>query len=116
MVAPCFSNFSLIINASFFKTFVFIGVGALSTKFFASFNPSPAISLTIFITCIVLKSAGDKKIQVIKIVREIAGLGLKEAKNLVDSAPTPIKTKVLKKDALIIKEKLEKHGATIEVQ
>jgi len=65
---------------------------------------------------VVLKSAGEKKIQVIKIVREIAALGLKEAKNLVDSAPTSIKTKIPEKDALVIKEKLEKHGATIEIK
>lgn len=65
---------------------------------------------------VILKSAGEKKIQVIKIVREIAALGLKEAKNLVDSAPTSIKTKILEKDALVIKERLEKHGAIIEIK
>ena len=65
---------------------------------------------------VVLKSAGDKKINVIKIVREITSLGLKEAKDLVDSAPKPVKEKVSKEEAESIKAKFEEMGATVELQ
>src|SRR5690554_4238237 len=65
---------------------------------------------------VILDSAGDKKIQVIKVVREITGLGLKEAKDLVDNAPKPIKEGVSKADAEDIKAKLEEVGATIEIK
>jgi large subunit ribosomal protein L7/L12 len=65
---------------------------------------------------VVLKSAGDKKINVIKIVREITNLGLKEAKDLVDSAPKPVKEKVTKEEAESIKAKFEEMGATVELQ
>lgn len=65
---------------------------------------------------ILLETVGDKKIQVIKTVREITALGLKEAKQLVDNAPKVIKENVLKEEASSIKEKLEKHGAVIKIQ
>jgi len=65
---------------------------------------------------VVLKAAGDKKIQVIKVVREITGLGLKEAKELVDGAPKPVKTGVPKEQAEEIKKKLEEQGAEVEVK
>ena len=65
---------------------------------------------------VILSSAGDKKINVIKVVREITGLGLKEAKELVDSAPKPIKEGIAKKDAEEIKAKLEEVGATVELK
>ncbi len=65
---------------------------------------------------VVLKSAGDKKINVIKIVREITNLGLKEAKDLVDSVPKPVKEKITKEEAETIKAKFEEVGATIELQ
>ena len=65
---------------------------------------------------VVLKTAGDKKINVIKIVREITSLGLKEAKDLVDSAPKPVKENVSKEEAEAIKAKFEEMGATIELQ
>jgi large subunit ribosomal protein L7/L12 len=65
---------------------------------------------------VVLSAAGDKKIQVIKVVRELTGLGLKEAKDLVDSAPKPVKTGVSKEEADSIKAKLEEQGATVEVK
>ncbi|HOA83177.1 MAG TPA: 50S ribosomal protein L7/L12 [Thermodesulfovibrio thiophilus] len=65
---------------------------------------------------VILKAAGDKKIQVIKVVRELTGLGLKEAKDLVDGAPKPVKTGVSKEEAETIKAKLEAEGATVEVQ
>ena len=65
---------------------------------------------------VILKSAGDKKINVIKVVREITGLGLKAAKALVDEAPKPVKEKVAKAEADEIKAKLEEAGAQIEVK
>ena len=63
-----------------------------------------------------LKEAGAKKIQVIKVVREITGLGLKEAKDLVDGAPQTVKAGVTKDEAATIKAKLEEQGATVEVK
>ena len=65
---------------------------------------------------VVLNAAGDKKIQVIKVVRELTGLGLKEAKDLVDGAPKPVKEKVAKAEAADMKKKLEEVGATVEVK
>jgi large subunit ribosomal protein L7/L12 len=65
---------------------------------------------------VVLESAGDKKIQVIKVVREITGLGLKEAKDLVDSAPSTVKEAVGKADAEQIKAKLEEVGAAVALK
>jgi large subunit ribosomal protein L7/L12 len=65
---------------------------------------------------VVLSGAGDKKIQVIKVVREITGLGLKEAKDLVDGAPKPVKEAVPKAEAETIKKKLEEAGATVELK
>jgi len=65
---------------------------------------------------LVLKSAGDKKINVIKIVREITNLGLKEAKDLVDGAPKPVKEGLAKADAEAMKKKFEEVGAQVELQ
>ena len=65
---------------------------------------------------VVLKEAGAKKIQVIKVVREITGLGLKEAKDLVDGAPQTVKAGVSKDEAAQIKAKLEEQGAAVEVK
>lgn len=65
---------------------------------------------------VILTNAGGSKINVIKAVREITGLGLKEAKELVDGAPKPIKEKVSKEDAEGIKAKLEEAGAAVEVK
>jgi len=64
----------------------------------------------------VLTSAGDAKINVIKAVREITGLGLKEAKDLVDSAPKAVKEAVSKEEAATVKAKLEEAGAQVEVR
>ncbi|MCY3986534.1 MAG: 50S ribosomal protein L7/L12 [Candidatus Dadabacteria bacterium] len=64
---------------------------------------------------VILSSFGEKKIQVIKAVREIAGLGLKESKELVEAAPKPVKEGVSKDEAEDIKKKLEDAGATVEV-
>jgi len=65
---------------------------------------------------VVLASAGDKKINVIKAVREATGLGLKEAKELVDGAPKPVKENVAKAEADELKAKLEEAGATVELK
>jgi len=65
---------------------------------------------------VMLISAGEKKIQVIKVVREITGLGLKEAKDLVDGAPKPVKEGVSKDEANAIKAKLEEQGAAVELK
>ncbi len=65
---------------------------------------------------VVLQAAGDKKIQVIKVVRQVTNLGLKEAKDLVDSAPKAVKEGVSKEEAENIKKQLEEAGATVEVK
>ena len=65
---------------------------------------------------VTLKEAGAKKIQVIKVVRELTGLGLKEAKDLVDGAPQAVKSGVTKDEAAAVKAKLEEQGATVEVK
>jgi large subunit ribosomal protein L7/L12 len=65
---------------------------------------------------VVLKAAGDKKINVIKAVREVTSLGLKEAKDLVESAPATVKEAVSKDEAESIKKKFEEAGATIEIK
>ena len=65
---------------------------------------------------VTLKDAGAKKIQVIKVVRELTGLGLKEAKDLVDGAPQTVKSGVSKDEANQVKAKLEEQGATVEVK
>jgi len=65
---------------------------------------------------VVLTGVGDKKIQVIKVVREITGLGLKEAKDLVDGAPKTIKEKIGKNEAAEMKAKLEEQGASVEIK
>ena len=65
---------------------------------------------------VVLASAGDKKIQVIKVVRELTGLGLKEAKDLVDGAPKNVKEGVSKDEAAKMKTALEEQGATVEIK
>ena len=65
---------------------------------------------------VILKSAGAAKLQVIKVVKEVTGLGLKEAKAVVDGAPAPVKEKVSKAEADELKEKLEAAGAEVEVK
>jgi large subunit ribosomal protein L7/L12 len=76
---------------------------------------SPAVEeKTIF--DVILSAAGDKKIQVIKVVREITALGLKEAKDLVDGAPKPVKTGISKEEAESIKAKLVEQGAVVEIK
>ena len=65
---------------------------------------------------VILTGVGDKKIQVIKVVRELTGLGLKDAKGLVDGAPNPVKEKVNKEEAESIKAKIEEAGGTVELK
>ena len=65
---------------------------------------------------VVLTGAGDKKIQVIKVVRALTGLGLKEAKDLVDGAPNPVKEGVAREEADSVKSQLEEAGASVEVK
>lgn len=65
---------------------------------------------------VILTGAGDKKIQVIKVVREVTSLGLKEAKDLVDGAPQPVKQGIGKDEAAALKAKLEAEGASVEIK
>jgi large subunit ribosomal protein L7/L12 len=65
---------------------------------------------------VMLTGSGDKKIQVIKVVRELTGLGLKEAKDLVDGAPKPVKEAVTKAEAEDVKKKIEEVGGTVELK
>jgi large subunit ribosomal protein L7/L12 len=65
---------------------------------------------------VILSDVGDKKIQVIKVVRELTGLGLKEAKDLVDGAPKPLKEGVAKAEAETIKKKIEEVGGKVEIK
>jgi len=65
---------------------------------------------------VILTGVGDKKIQVIKVVRELTALGLKEAKDLVDGAPKPVKTGVTKEEADKMKKALEEQGGTVEIK
>jgi len=80
----------------------------------AAAGAAPAEEKTAF--DVVLTNAGDKKIQVIKVVRELTNLGLKEAKDLVEGAPKPVKTGVTKEEAENIKKKLEEQGAKVEIK
>ncbi len=65
---------------------------------------------------VILKDVGAQKLQVIKVVREVTGLGLKEAKDLVDGAPKPLKEKVSKEEANAVKAKVEEAGAKVEIK
>ncbi len=92
-----------------------VGIGAVSSgAASASAVPEEAKEKTTF--TVLLKQFGDKKIQVIKEVRAITDLGLKEAKDLVESAPKPIKENVSKEEAEELKKKLEAVGAVVELQ
>ncbi|MCD6354409.1 MAG: 50S ribosomal protein L7/L12 [Prolixibacteraceae bacterium] len=65
---------------------------------------------------VILKAAGQSKLAVVKLVKELSGLGLKEAKAVVDSAPSPIKEKISKDEAEVLKSQLEEAGAEVEVK
>jgi large subunit ribosomal protein L7/L12 len=90
-----------------------VAVAAAGPAAGAGAGPAPAVEKDEF--AVVLKAAGDKKIQVIKVVREITGLGLKEAKDLVDGAPKPVKEGVNKAEAEDLKKKLEDAGGSVEL-
>jgi large subunit ribosomal protein L7/L12 len=96
------------------------GVSAASPVMIANAAVAPTAALTVAPEKedfdVVLTGSGDKKIQVIKVVRELTGLGLKEAKDLVDGAPKTVKEAVPKAEAEAIKKKLEEAGGTIELK
>lgn len=79
-------------------------------------GPAPAEAAAKEEFDVILAATGDKKIQVLKVLREVTGLGLKEAKDLVDNPPKPIKEKVKKEEAEEIKKKLEAEGAKVEIK
>ena len=91
-----------------------IAVAAVAAPGAAAAEAAPAEEKTEF--DVVLTGFGDKKIQVIKVVRELTGLGLKEAKDLVEGVPKPVKEAVSKDEAATIKKKLEEAGGTVEVK
>jgi len=91
-----------------------LAVAAAGPAAGAAAGAAPAVEKDEF--AVVLKAAGDKKIQVIKVVREITGLGLKEAKDLVDAAPKPVKEGVNKAEAEDLKKKLEEAGGSVELK
>jgi large subunit ribosomal protein L7/L12 len=97
------------------------GVEAAAAPVFAA-GPAPAAGAGAAaepekdVFTVVLTGSGDKKIQVIKVVRELTGLGLKEAKDLVDGAPKPVKEGVSKDQAEDMKKKIEEAGGTVELK
>ena len=93
---------------------VIFSPGAMAAPAGGSAAAAPAEEKTLF--DVILVSAGDKKIQVIKEVRAVTTLGLKEAKDLVEAAPKPVKEKVSKEEAEELKKKLEAAGAKVEVK
>ncbi len=97
------------------------GISASQAAFVAGVSPAGAPTAPAAVEeqtefTVILAGPGDKKIQVIKEVRAITGLGLKEAKDLVEGAPKPVKEGISKKEAQDIKAKLEAVGATVEIK
>lgn len=92
------------------------GVSAAAPAAVAAAPAAAAVAAAPTEVSVILVAAGDKKIQVIKVVRELTGLGLKEAKDLVDGAPKPVKEKISPEDAKKIKAQLEENGATVEIK
>ena len=93
-----------------------LGVSAAAPVAVAAAGPAAAAAEEKTEFNVILTEVGEKKIQVIKVVREITGLGLKEAKDLVDGAPKPVKEAVPKAEAEAIKKKLEEQGAKVEIK
>jgi large subunit ribosomal protein L7/L12 len=97
-----------------------LGVSAAAPVAVAAAGAAPAAAAAAAIEkdefTVVLTGGGDKKIQVIKVVRELTGLGLKEAKDLVDGAPKTVKEAVAKAEAESMKKKLEEAGGTVELK
>ncbi|MFY8143372.1 MAG: 50S ribosomal protein L7/L12 [Caulobacter sp.] len=98
-----------------FKTKFNVTIAAVAAGGGGAAAPAAAVEEQTEFT-VVLKEAGAKKIQVIKVVRELTGLGLKEAKDLVDGAPKNLKENVSKDEAAQIKAKLEAEGAGVEIK
>ena len=98
-----------------FKTKFNVTIAAVAAGGGGSAAPAAAVEEQTEFT-VVIKEAGSQKIQVIKVVREITGLGLKEAKDLVDGAPKSVKENVSKDEAATLKAKLEGVGAVVEVK
>ena len=98
-----------------FKTKFNVTIAAVAAGGGAGAAPAAAVEEQTEFT-VVLKEAGAKKIQVIKVVRELTGLGLKEAKDLVEAAPKPVKENAPKAEAEDIKKKLEAAGAKVELK
>ena len=114
-----FAQMSVLQLSEFKKAFEDrFGVTAAAPMMMGAMPQGPAAAAEVEQTefDVVLAAAGDKKIQVIKVVREITGLGLKEAKDLVDGAPKTVKDKVSKAEAGQFKARLEEVGATVEVK
>ena len=93
-----------------------LGVSAAAPVAVAAAGPAAAAAEEKTEFNVILAETGEKKIQVIKVVRELTGLGLKEAKDLVDGAPKPVKEAVPKAEAETIKKKLEEQGAKVEIK
>ena len=93
-----------------------LGVSAAAPVAVAAAAAGPAAAEEKTEFNVILAEVGEKKIQVIKVVRELTGLGLKEAKDLVDGAPKPVKEGVAKAEAETIKKKLEEQGAKVEIK
>lgn len=91
-----------------------VAVAAVAASGAPAAESAPAEEKTEF--DVVLTSFGDKKIQVIKVVRELTGLGLKEAKDLVEAVPKPVKEGISKEEAATVKKKLEDAGGTVEIK
>jgi large subunit ribosomal protein L7/L12 len=112
-------NMTIMEMSQFIKDFeVRYGVTAAAPMAAMAAAPTSAVAVVEEKTSFdaVLTAIGDKKIQVIKTVRELTSLGLKEAKELVDTAPQPVKTGISKEEAEAIKAKLEEQGATVEIK
>jgi large subunit ribosomal protein L7/L12 len=93
-----------------------LGVSAAAPVAIAAAAAGPAAAEEKTEFNVILAEAGEKKIQVIKVVRELTGLGLKEAKDLVDGAPKPVKEGENKAEAESVKKKLEEQGAKVEIK
>ena len=96
------------------KAAVPMAMGAMPAAGAAGAEAAPAEEKTEF--DVILTGFGDKKIQVIKVVRELTGLGLKEAKDLVEGVPKPVKEGVSKEEAASMKKKIEEQGGTAEIK
>ena len=114
MTAIELANYAKAMREKFGITATPVAVAAGPSAGGAAAGGAPAEEQTIF--DVILATAGSNKIQVIKEIRTVTSLGLKEAKELVESAPKPVKTGVKKEEAAEIKKKLEAVGATVELK